>query len=520
LAVLLGGEPFLRPDFLRLVATIKAAGCVPGVITTGRPLVYPQLRERLRRAGLAYLRIQLFGFGAAHDRATAVPGAFDQALAGLRAWVAEGGAGCDVDVALSIRDRPIVVSEIESLGGEISSPNVQLVLAFQSAAADPRYEQSLHQAVAALAHWNEDPTRPLLAWEGHLEPMSSAACLAVPALQPVFVTRAPRACCLGTTEAITAAATVASPEETRANSFNFVRSATSVACTATAATCTAHAAAGAVDPSRHLWLVDGQQLVLYTTDTGDFAVAEIARVKDELSHLFIDRAAAGILDDFTDGMRRVIPDATCDPCVNRAQCGRRFRVVEGAPFAREEAWIANYIGGLRGRVLDVGCGEQLYRNQLAPLLRLGAIRYTGLDPDEISLARAATALPEGRFHLGGIEDFRGEPASFDHILCLRSLNHVVDVDEALGRMAELLKPGGSLLLVECTPFAMLRASEQVAAADCAPRAGHQHLRNMASGDVLPFARRRSLQVLQHYPATLPTTNEWILLFGRIPGTTA
>src|SRR5258706_12140449 len=56
LVVLVGGEPFLRPDVFALLAAIRAAGCVPGIVTTGRPLLYPQLRQRLRRIGLAYVR--------------------------------------------------------------------------------------------------------------------------------------------------------------------------------------------------------------------------------------------------------------------------------------------------------------------------------------------------------------------------------------------------------------------------------------------------------------------------------
>src|SRR6185369_9412297 len=123
---------------------------------------------------------------------------------------------------------------------------------------------------------------------------------------------------------------------------------------------------------------------------------------------------------------------------------------------------------------------------------------------------------EGRFIAGGIEGFRGQAASYDHILCLRSLNHVADLDEAVARMSALLKPGGSLLMVETTPFAMLRRPEQVAAADRAPRAGHQHFRNLASEDVLPFARRRALHVREHHPASLAAANEWILLLERTP----
>src|SRR5581483_9343155 len=113
-----------------------------------------------------------------------------------------------------------------------------------------------------------------------------------------------------------------------------------------------------------------------------------------------------------------------------------------------------------------------------------------------------------------IEHFEDDPASYDHVLCLRALNHVADLDEAMARMARLLKPGGSLLLVEMTPFAMLRRAEQVAAADRAPRAGHQHFRNMTSDEVVPFVERHGLGVVEHRPATRETSNQWILLLAR------
>jgi SAM-dependent methyltransferase len=301
-----------------------------------------------------------------------------------------------------------------------------------------------------------------------------------------------------------------------ANSFNFVRTKRAVPFAAIAEACTAAEVSGRIEPYRHLWLVEDGRLVLYVTDTADFGRAEIMRVKDDLSHLFLDRAAAGVLDDFTEGMRRVLPDPICESCSRRAHCGGRFHVIDGPPFAREETWIARYIAVLRGRVLDVGCGEQLYREQLAPLIRSGTVEYHGLDPDERSLAHLREVFPEGHYFASGIEDFRGKPASYDHILCLRSLNHVADLDRALACMAGLLQPRGLLLLVECTPFALLRRPDQVAAADRAPRAGQQHLRNLASDDVIPIARRHSLRLAGHHRATLQTTNEWILVLARRP----
>lgn len=301
---------------------------------------------------------------------------------------------------------------------------------------------------------------------------------------------------------------------TRANSFNYVRTETTVPWTADASTCIAHARGTGLDPLRQLWLTENAALTRYVTDTGDFSDAEIARMKFEYSHLFVDCAAPGVLDDFKHGMRRILPDPICDACARRTGCGRRFHLVEGEPFAREETVVAGHIAGLRGRVLDVGCGEQLYRDEIAALIRAGTIAYTGLDPDEESLARFRTAIPEANLALGDIEHYEDEPASYDHVLCLRALNHVFDLDAALARMARVLKPGGQLLLLEMTPFAMLRRAEQITAADRAPRAGHQHYRNVASEDVLPLIARHGLRTVEHRPVGRDTSNQWILLLAR------
>ena len=96
------------------------------------------------------------------------PGAFEQALAGVRAWMEEGGAQCDVDVALTMRQRSIdtLVSEVEELAREIPSA-AQIVIAIDPARASER-TGSTRAAVAAFAEWNDDQTRPLLAWEGLL----------------------------------------------------------------------------------------------------------------------------------------------------------------------------------------------------------------------------------------------------------------------------------------------------------------------------------------------------------------
>src|SRR5262249_55961560 len=79
----------------------------------------------------------------------------------------------------------------------------------------------------------------------------------------------------GVDELVPFTSRVSVPPKTRANSFNYVRTETAVPCAAEADACTAHARSGGVDPVRQLWLVEGERLTRYLTDTGDFTDAEI-----------------------------------------------------------------------------------------------------------------------------------------------------------------------------------------------------------------------------------------------------
>src|SRR5690554_2232038 len=155
LAILTGGEPLIRPDIWHLLAAIRAAGWTAGLITTGRPLVYPQIRARLRRARLGYLRVQLFGTGEAHDRATGMPGGFAQSLAGARAWAEKGGAECDVDVALHVgrardaaEESPLhpLPAAVEALARELGTAALGILVAIEPALRDAPDQRDLQAA--------------------------------------------------------------------------------------------------------------------------------------------------------------------------------------------------------------------------------------------------------------------------------------------------------------------------------------------------------------------------------------
>jgi 2-polyprenyl-3-methyl-5-hydroxy-6-metoxy-1,4-benzoquinol methylase len=97
------------------------------------------------------------------------------------------------------------------------------------------------------------------------------------------------------------------------------------------------------------------------------------------------------------------------------------------------------------RVLDVGCGDGIL---CAELLAAGVRDVVGLDVDQPVLDRAR-ARHEGK----GIEWLRGdvldaalEPQSFDAVVSVATLHHL-DAARALERFAELVRPGGTVVVI-------------------------------------------------------------------------
>lgn len=79
-----GGEPLMRPDILDLIAAATSRN-MRAVLSTNGTLLTPELAVRLRAVGLAYAGISLDGLAATNDRFRGVRGAYDRALAGVRA---------------------------------------------------------------------------------------------------------------------------------------------------------------------------------------------------------------------------------------------------------------------------------------------------------------------------------------------------------------------------------------------------------------------------------------------------
>ncbi|MDR6550112.1 class I SAM-dependent methyltransferase [Paenibacillus qinlingensis] len=100
-----------------------------------------------------------------------------------------------------------------------------------------------------------------------------------------------------------------------------------------------------------------------------------------------------------------------------------------------------------GRVLDIGCGDGLLLQRLAPI----AQGVVGIDPDlkAISLAQKRLAATANVSFVN--DDFLAMPVPppeerFATIICVATLHHM-ELRKALQHMGEFLAPGGRLLVI-------------------------------------------------------------------------
>lgn len=96
-----GGEPLLRPDLPDLIRHATGRG-LRAVISTNGTLITPAAAAHLKELNLSYVGVSLDGTQGVNDRFRGVPGAYAQALAGIRACRA---AGLKVGLRFTINRR-------------------------------------------------------------------------------------------------------------------------------------------------------------------------------------------------------------------------------------------------------------------------------------------------------------------------------------------------------------------------------------------------------------------------------
>lgn len=545
--VLSGGEVTMRPELLRWAAKSAALGLDFGLVTNGRALAYPELVEKLLKLRLKYVYLSLHGGTAkVHDLLVRAD-AFEQTYGAVKVLA---GRGLDftvntvvtwqnvehlravVDAILPYPDVVLKFSAVQPKGGgdkhfDRLIPKVSLVAEKVRDAIEYGLERSGGQG--RYAH----DGIPFCHLPGHEERYDDLKTHRFATMieigEPDFFPVDDRAkvqpaqcddCSIrgpcpglyrGYAEVHGFDELRAVSDRPRSNSFNWVF----------------EKVVGAVeggcpvleggtipwDRGRHVFVRKGDRVARYRSATRDFTDLEIESTKHDLGQIYVDVSNKDAPDDFARDLRKLARSPMCRGCPAEATCAGMFELVREDLFTRDDARVRELLAGLRGDVLDLGCGEAPYADVLAPLVASGAIRYLGVEPDASRVAALQGRLPGAELLAGAAEDLPellGE-RRFDHALLLRSWNHLRDPDSVIAALLSRVRPGGSILVVDNVAFGLVRAREQAARAESG-KAVFEHYRNDGAAHADQRFARRGLSAVERRDVSPATSNQWLLRY--------
>ena len=142
-------------------------------------------------------------------------------------------------------------------------------------------------------------------------------------------------------------------------------------------------------------------------------------------------------------------------------------------------WLIDIAARHRGDVLDVGCGEGLLAQRLAPVSR----SVTAIDADADAVTRAQRRLaehPTVSVAQTAFDSYESGGRRFDLITFVASLHHM-DSGSALAKARELLTPTGEIAVVGLSANKTVR--DWLWAAVCLPVVRIADWRHAASADI-------------------------------------
>jgi len=136
--------------------------------------------------------------------------------------------------------------------------------------------------------------------------------------------------------------------------------------------------------------------------------------------------------------------------------GRTYLQVFGWPFISTRVRANRILSLLDAKkdekILDAGCGFGLYSLALAN----NGVNVVGVDIDEKQLSTAKEwagklSLPNAQFEAVNICKLPYKDESFDKVLCVDVIEHILDDNLAISQLARVLKVNGTLALTTPTP---------------------------------------------------------------------
>jgi SAM-dependent methyltransferase len=245
------------------------------------------------------------------------------------------------------------------------------------------------------------------------------------------------------------------------------------------------------------------------TDTADFSLLEIRQTVHERGQLYLQIGNQAFIDDFSRELRLLTPSASCSDCQRSLTCPGIWVPTREDLLGRHLDRLRERLSRLTGRVLDAGRGQGRLD---ASFEALGEqIEYWGIDPDASAIERSAAAHPAWTLQACGVEELDVVDESFDTVLVLYSHNHFPSLPEAYRRLVAALRPGGTLIVCDNAPIAVVREADlvdDVRRAESAHPPEHYH--NDYSEWVRPELEKLGLEVVEERPVVFGGASDWYL----------
>ena len=549
MVVLSGGEATIRPEFFTWARKIAGLGMDLGLVTNGLVLAYPDVVERLLGHRLRYVYMSLHG-GERHIHNRLVRrDSFEAAAQALRNL---SGRGLDLTANCVVTRQ-----NVEHLLGLVDHvaplPDVRLKFSWvepKGGAAHlldtlvPPLETAAAAVDAALRRWDEQTGRPshavhggfplcaLPGFEARYDDLRThdywtMSEVGEPDLFPVDDRNKckPEPCdgctlrggCPGLFELYAErfghAMLRPVARGVRSNSVDYVYEHMHTDAYASDDACPVWtASARPYDRARHVFVRHGPKVGRYRALSRDFDDDELEFMKFGSGQLYLDASRKAAPDDFARDLVKLERSALCEPCPGRDRCAGMFEPRFEDVFGRDDAAVREHLAGLEGDVLDVGCGEMPYADVLAEGIEAGRVRYVGIDPDDEALARVAQRMPTAEL-ICTTADQLGITRRFDHVVVLRSWNHLPDPHRFAQTVAGLLRPGGSLLVVDNVAFALVRTPAQTRRAR-GSAARWEHCRNDDDVRAHAVLQASGLRLEARMGIDRRRSNQWMLRYTR------
>ncbi len=167
-------------------------------------------------------------------------------------------------------------------------------------------------------------------------------------------------------------------------------------------------------------------------------------------------------------------------------------------------------------MLDIGCGDGPYLKAIEAAVLAGRVHYIGIDPDAQRLAVLSERYPWAEFRaLSAESGLAGLEGSFDHVLMLRSFNHLRDPRHTLIQALARVPRSGTLTIVDNVAYGLVRPMTAARRAEASP-AEHEHFRNADARQAIALLEGLPLELVEVFDVNPASSNQWLVHFRVNP----